>query len=147
MDAGNVVEYIDRQKITCAVVLEVKKQRLRLLTENNREVNLSASRLLHRDNARLDLSLGRDKTVVTLKELANKRKALIGHVDIKDLWEILNTEQEWIDLTTMAAFCFSEDTTRTINQPSSGPFSATGSTLNSIMIGSFPIRKNRWRSF
>ena len=56
MDAGNVVEYIDRQKITCAVVLEIKKQRLRLLTENNREVNLSASRLLHRDNARLDLS-------------------------------------------------------------------------------------------
>jgi exoribonuclease-2 len=106
MDAGNVVEYIDRQKITCAVVLEVKKQRLRLLTENNREVNLSASRLLHRDNARLDLSQGRDKTVITLKELANKRKALIGHVDIKDLWEILNTEQEWIDLATMTEFCF-----------------------------------------
>jgi exoribonuclease-2 len=86
--------------------LEVKKQRLRLLTENNREVNLSASRLLHWDNARLDLSLGRDKTVVTLKELAKKRKALIGHVDIKDLWEILNTEQEWIDLATMTEFCF-----------------------------------------
>ncbi len=106
MEIGNIVEYIDRQRITCAVILEVKKQRLRLLTENNREVNLSASRLLHRDNARLDLSQGRDKTVVTLKELANKRKALIGHVDIKDLWEVLNTEQEWIDLPTMTEFCF-----------------------------------------
>ncbi|UCG06059.1 MAG: RNB domain-containing ribonuclease [Desulfobacterales bacterium] len=106
MEIGNIVEYIDRQRITCAVILEVKKQRLRLLTENNREVNLSASRLLHRDNARLDLSQGRDKTVVTLKELANKRKSLIGHVDIKDLWEVLNTEQEWIDLPTMTEFCF-----------------------------------------
>ncbi|UCE54641.1 MAG: RNB domain-containing ribonuclease [Desulfobacterales bacterium] len=106
MEVGNIVEYIDRQKITCAVVLEVKKQRLRLLTENNREVNLSASRLLHRDNVRLDLSQGRDRTVVTLKELANKRKALISHVDIKDLWEVLNTEQEWIDLATMTEFCF-----------------------------------------
>jgi exoribonuclease-2 len=106
MEVGNIVEYIDRQKITCAVVLEVKKQRLRLLTENNREVNLSASRLLHRDNVRLDLSQGRDRTVVTLKELANKRKALISHIDIKDLWEVLNTEQEWIDLATMTEFCF-----------------------------------------
>jgi exoribonuclease-2 len=40
MEAGNIVEYIDRQKITCAVILEIKKQRLRLLTENNREINL-----------------------------------------------------------------------------------------------------------
>jgi exoribonuclease-2 len=106
MEIGNIVEYIDRQKITCAVILEVKKQRLRLLTENNREVNLSVSRLLHRDKVRLDMSLGRDKTVCTLKEVANKRKALINHVTIKDLWEVLNTEQEWIDLATMTEFCF-----------------------------------------
>ena len=106
MEVGNIVEYIDRQKITCAVVLEVKKQRLRLLTENNREINLAASRLLHRDSARLDLSLGRDKTVNALKEVAGKRRALINHVTIKDLWDVLNTEQEWIDLATMTEFCF-----------------------------------------
>lgn len=106
MEVGNIVEYIDRQKITCAVVLEVKKQRLRLLTENNREINLAASRLLHRDSARLDLSMGRDKTVNALKEVAGKRQALINHVTIKDLWDVLNTEQEWIDLATMTEFCF-----------------------------------------
>jgi exoribonuclease-2 len=106
MEVGNIVEYIDRQKITCAVVLEVKKQRLRLLTENNREINLAASRLLHRDSARLDLSMGRDKTVNALKEVAGKRQALINHVTIKDLWDVLNTEQEWIDLETMTEFCF-----------------------------------------
>jgi exoribonuclease-2 len=106
MEVGNIVEYIDRQKITCAVVLEVKKQRLRLLTENNREINLAASRLLHRDSARLDLSMGRDKTVNALKEVAGKRQALINHVTIKDIWDVLNTEQEWIDLATMTEFCF-----------------------------------------
>jgi len=109
MEAGNIVEYIDRQKITCAVILEIKKQRLRLLTENNREINLAASRLLHRDNTRLDLSQGRDKTVNALKEVAGKRQALIDHVTIKDLWEVLNTEQEWIDLATMTEFCFPEN--------------------------------------
>jgi exoribonuclease-2 len=106
MESGSIVEYIDRQKILCAVVLEVKNQRLRLLTENNREVKLSAGRLLHKDKARLNLSMGRDRMVDALRELASKRKALLNQVDIKDLWEVLNTEQVWIDLETMTEFCF-----------------------------------------
>jgi exoribonuclease-2 len=106
METGNIVEYIDRQRILCAVVLEVKQNRLRLLTENNREVNLSAKRLLHRGNARLDITQGREKLVNSLKATAHRRLGLIQSVDIKDLWEVLNTEQEWIDLATMTAFCF-----------------------------------------
>ena len=106
MESGSIVEYIDRQKIMCAVILEVKNTRLRLLTENNREVKLSAGRLLHEDKTRIDLSMGRDNMVNTLKGVADKRKALICQVDIKDLWEVLNTEQVWIDLETMTEFCF-----------------------------------------
>ncbi|MEJ2099617.1 MAG: ribonuclease catalytic domain-containing protein [Desulfobacterales bacterium] len=108
MESGSIVEYIDRQKIMCAVVLEVKNQRLRLLTENNREVNLSRNRLLHKGKMRLDLNLGRDQIVAALKQVAQKRQALIKNIDIKDLWEVLNTEQNWIDLATMTEFCFPE---------------------------------------
>ncbi|MGD8344897.1 MAG: ribonuclease catalytic domain-containing protein, partial [Desulfobacterales bacterium] len=106
MESGCIVEYIDRQKIMCAVVLEVKDQRLRLLTENNREVNLSRNRLLHRDIMRLDLTLGRDRMVEALKEVVRKREELINTIDIRVLWEVLNTEQNWIDLATMTEFCF-----------------------------------------
>ena len=106
MELGNIVEYIDRERILCAVVLEVKNQRLRLLTENNREVNLSASRLLHRDKSRLDISMGRSRMVDALKEMANKRKALIDKVLIREVWEVLTAEQQWVDLETMTAFCF-----------------------------------------
>lgn len=111
MELGNVVEFIDRQKILCAVILEIKKLRLRLLTEGNREVKLSANRLSHRCSSHLDLSQGRDKLVEALKQISNRRKALIDHVDVKELWEILNTEQEWIDLETMTEFCFPENPT------------------------------------
>jgi exoribonuclease-2 len=111
MESGSIVEYIDRQKIMCAVVLEVKNQRLRLLTENNREVNLSRNRLLHKDKMRLDLNLGRDQIVAALKQVVQKRQALTKNVDIKDLWEVLNTEQSWIDLTTMTEFCFPDGPT------------------------------------
>ncbi len=103
-----MVEYIDSKKIICAVVLEVKNQRLRLLTETNREVNLSASRLSHKCEMRLDPSMGRNTLVRTLKEIAGRRNALINHINVKELWEVLNTEQEWIDLDTMTGFCFPE---------------------------------------
>ena len=106
MELGNVVEFIDRQKMVCAVILEIKKLRLRLLTEANREVKLSANRLSHRCNSHLDLSLSREVLVDTLREVSNRRKALIDRVDVKELWEVLNSEQEWIDLETMTAFCF-----------------------------------------
>ena len=118
MKSGNIVEYIDQQKIMCAVVLEVKKQRLRLLTETNREVNLSATRLSYRGEIGIDLSLGRDKLVENLKEIASRRDALTDCVDIKELWDILNTEQEWIDLATMTEFCFSDKQAKTTSRQS-----------------------------
>jgi len=112
MELGSVVEYIEHQKIMCAVILEIKKLRLRLLTENNREVKLSASRLSHKCDSHLDLSMGRDKLVASLREISNRRTALIDDIDVKELWEILNTEQEWIDLPTMTGFCFSGEPTK-----------------------------------
>ncbi|MBW2513229.1 MAG: RNB domain-containing ribonuclease [Deltaproteobacteria bacterium] len=109
MELGNIVEFIDRQKILCAVILEIKKLRLRLLTETNCEVKISADRLSHRCNRHLDLSLSRELLVARLKEVSSSRKSLIDQVDVKELWEVLNTEQEWIDLETMTEFCFPEN--------------------------------------
>jgi exoribonuclease II len=108
MESGQVVEFIDNQKIFCAVVLEMKNVRLRLLTENNREVKLSAERLTHRSGRRMPSTLGRDKVVSALKELAAQRRELSRQVDIQTLWEVLHSEQQWIDLPTMTSFCFPE---------------------------------------
>ena len=79
------------------------------MTEANTEVRLSADRLSHRCNHHLDLSLSRETLVAILREVSSRRKALIDHVDVKELWEVLNTEQEWIDLETMTEFCFPEN--------------------------------------
>ncbi len=106
MKSGSVVEYIDREKITCAVVQEVKQRRVRLLTQNNREVKISAARLAEYGNRCLDLSMGRDRLVEALREISSKRDQLAARIDIQELWEVLNSEQEWIDLETMTAFCF-----------------------------------------
>ncbi len=106
MESGQVVEFIDSQKIFCAVVMEIKSLRLRLLTENNREVKMSAERLSHRSRARLEPSAPRDKLAASLKEIAQRRKELSRAVDIPGLWSVLQEEQQWIDLATMTALCF-----------------------------------------
>jgi hypothetical protein len=123
METGKIVEYIDRQKIICAVVLEVKQQRLRLLNENNREISLSEGRLLHRSKKNLDISMGRDKVVGYLKETAARRNELLKEINILELWEVLNSEQEWIDLPTMTEFCFPGMLTETMNPQWSVHFS------------------------
>ncbi len=110
MELNDIVEYIDRQKILCAVVMEVKGNRLRLLTETNREVNLSTNRLLYKSKKSLNLSSGRDNLINALREISAYRKKLAHGIDIKGVWEILNTEQEWIDVETMTVFCFSGTT-------------------------------------
>jgi exoribonuclease II len=111
MESGNIVEFIDSQKIMCAVVLEVKNHRLKVLTETNREVNLSSSRLSHKCKMHIDPSMSRIKLVDTLREISSRRKALIKDIDIKELWEVLCSEHEWIDLNTMTHFCFPQNPT------------------------------------
>lgn len=111
MEPGCVVEFIESQKIICAVVLEVKKLRLRLLTENNRETKLSAGRLSQGCGRRLDLSMGREKLAAALKEIAALRRGLSEQINITELWDVLKDERQWIDPATMASLCFTEQTT------------------------------------
>jgi exoribonuclease-2 len=111
MELGNVVEYIDQKKILCAVVLDIKKKRLRLLNEVNREINLSAGRISHTSSTRLDLTSGRTNVVDNLRTIARRRSSLIKAIDIEELWDVLNEEQEWIDLGTMTSFCFPDNPT------------------------------------
>lgn len=111
METGRIVEYIDRQRIMCAIVLEVKDQKLRLLTEADREVKLSAHRLVHKGKDAADISVGRQKMTAMLKITAGRRNALIDEIDIEGLWDVLNTEGEWIDLATMTGLCFPDNPT------------------------------------
>ena len=106
MEIGSIVEYIDRKMVVCAVVLGKKNQKLRMLTEHNREVSHSEKRVAHAGTEPLDLGIGRDTLVNRLKTAVARRKQLQKHIDIEALWGVLNTEATWIDLPTMAEFSF-----------------------------------------
>jgi exoribonuclease-2 len=106
MKIGAIVEYIDQQKIICAVILQEKNSKLKLLNENNREVLFSEKRLSHMSQVCLDNAASRDSSVSQLKQIAQTRDELSRTINIKELWEILHEESEDIDLATMTLFCF-----------------------------------------
>jgi exoribonuclease-2 len=106
MEPGTIVEYIDRKQIVCAVVLGQKNQKLRMLTEHNREISHAEKRLAHVSRERLDLGAGRDLLVGRLQSTVAKRRQLQKQIDVEALWGVLHTEAMWIDLQTMAEFSF-----------------------------------------
>ncbi len=109
MESGEIVEYIDDRRIISAVVVESGNQRLKLLTEHNREIKVAAQRLSHRGQARLNPAATRSQLVAALRELSRKRSAIAETVNAEELWEILNREEAWIDLKTMTGLCFPKD--------------------------------------
>jgi len=111
MENGTIVEYIDQQQIFCAVVVEYNDPRVRLLNENNREVNQKVNRLSHISRIILRMNGGRDKLIATIKETAVRRKSLSEIIDIRELWEVLSPMGEWVDLSTMTALCFPNNAT------------------------------------
>ena len=106
MELGSIVEYIDRKQIVCAVVLGNKNQKLRMLTEHNREVSHAEKRLAHVSSERLDPGIGRDALIKCLQNTVARRRQLQKQIDLEALWEVLHTEATWIDLQTMAEFSF-----------------------------------------
>jgi len=111
MEPGTVVEYIDRKQIVCAVVLSKKTQKVRMLTEHNREVSHSEKRLAHVSNEHLDPSTGRDALVNRLQNTVSRRRQLQRQINVEALWEVLHTEATWVDLQTMAEFSFDGELT------------------------------------
>ncbi|ABW66258.1 ribonuclease catalytic domain-containing protein [Desulfosudis oleivorans] len=109
MEKGTIIDFIDSQKMICAVATETSgtgTSHLRLLTENGREVKLPLRRASYA-GGRLNPSVGRQALVDQLKATAHKRSELAERVDIKEVWDLLKDEDQWIDLASMTGLCFS----------------------------------------
>ena len=80
-----------------------------MITQQNREVSHTERRLAHVGRERMDPSIGRDALVAKLHEIANRRRQLQKQIDVEALWSVIHTEATWIDVETMAEFCFDGD--------------------------------------
>ncbi len=110
MEPGNIIEYIDQQKIICGIILESKNQKLRILTETAREVKLSENRVSHISKKRIPAISSREDMLRAVREAVSKRRQLAEEINAEELWEVLLDETDWMDAETIAGVCFTEST-------------------------------------
>ncbi len=103
---GAVVEFYHERVICMGVVLGMKGQRVFVLSEHNREMNLSQSRLLQTRGPFLNPGGERDRLVARVREIGTVRKALAEEIDLQELWTLLEGEQEGYTLEDLAGFVF-----------------------------------------
>jgi exoribonuclease-2 len=109
INPGTVVEYFEDKRLLCAVCLEVKNSRALVLTEQDRQANVAAKRMLHIDDTRLDISQPRLQLVARLQEAATRRQQLMSRLSVEELWDLLFEEEEGFDCRQLAELCFSEE--------------------------------------
>jgi exoribonuclease-2 len=103
---GQIIEFIEEGRIVTAVFLDEHKGRIRALTETQREVRLSPSRLVHVSSRRIPTNQPRERLVESLRDIAQKRDQLASQVDVKGLWEVLHEEADEYPLAELAELSF-----------------------------------------
>ena len=106
MEPGYLVEFFEEKRLLCGVVLELKGERLRVLTQTNRELTLAPKRVLHACPSPLNPNLSRQQLLAHLEETARKREELQAAINLEELWELLAQEDQSLALEDMADLWF-----------------------------------------
>jgi exoribonuclease-2 len=91
---GSIIEYLDGGRFLCGLVLQSVGNRLRLLNQNGREMNLPASRVVTVSRTKYPLDISRDDCIALLKDAAGKRAALTQDIPLQDIWELASEEEQ-----------------------------------------------------
>ena len=94
MEPGRVVEFIESKRFITGLITRVKGTKLVVLTENDREMGMSSSRMINTTGPMADISRPRMDLVRFLRNISLKRAALAKEVDLLELWELLEGEGE-----------------------------------------------------
>jgi len=110
MEPGDIVEFFEDKRIFLGVVLELKGERLHVLTQTSREMTLTPKRVLH-VGPRLPVgALSRHDLLRHLEATARQREAFKEAVNLDDLWELLASEDQTVSVAEMADLWFGQTT-------------------------------------
>ena len=103
---GAVFEFYESKEILCGVVLVVKDGRFNALSEHNREVGLTLSRVVYHGNRSLNLKLSRDELLQELRFISENRKGIMDRIDLQEIWFLLQSEEAGYEAEEIAGFIF-----------------------------------------
>jgi exoribonuclease-2 len=91
---GTIIEYLDSGRFICGLVLQDSNNRLRLLNQNGREMNLPASRVVTTSRTKHQVDGSREARIALLKEMAEKRADLTVSIPLEEIWELASEEEQ-----------------------------------------------------
>ncbi len=111
MANSQVVEFFEDRKIYCAFVGDDRGDRLHVITEQNRELNLPRKRLIHVAPWTEGLHLSRLELVEQLKAIGRRRETLKREINLEEIWELLVNEAQSYPLAELARSWFGDGVT------------------------------------
>ncbi len=104
---NDIIDYYDDARLSCALVLEVDERRLHVLNDQGKEANISASRALIGGKAPdFPVVSSRDEQIRRLKQMSSRRDEIKSTINLKELWEIVGPETDYITLTDLSELLF-----------------------------------------
>ncbi|KPK00200.1 MAG: hypothetical protein AMJ60_02350 [Desulfobacterales bacterium SG8_35] len=92
---SRIVEYLENGKFICAFVLEDNGNRLHLLNQNSRELNLPHNRIIHSTKDKVSSSShSREAIIDILQETERQRARLAEIIRLDEIWEIVSEKPE-----------------------------------------------------
>jgi len=105
---GTIVEFLQKNEVMVGVCQFSNPQHIRILAENNKELNLHERKILHALKRSLPQSMSRMERVAALKDWSEKLRQEALPVDLNTLWEVVSGEEDSLDLNSLAEMCFSQ---------------------------------------
>lgn len=111
MNPGQVVEFIEGERIITAVCTEERKGKLKVLTKSEREMHLASTRVVQTSKKLLSINQSKEALADELKKLSDLRDDLASQINIRELWEILSEEERKYNAEEIAELVFAADPT------------------------------------
>ncbi|PKL75866.1 MAG: hypothetical protein CVV27_13190, partial [Candidatus Melainabacteria bacterium HGW-Melainabacteria-1] len=103
-----MLEFLNKNQVMVGVCLQINTGQVRVLTEQNKETNLSDRKILHVLDQRMPGSASRLDKVETMKQWSTRCVSHGLEVDLATLWEVLEGETEVQRIQDLAEMCFSQ---------------------------------------
>jgi len=106
---GHLAEFIEKNRITLAMVQTAKKSRWGVLTAADRQMALPAGRVLHLSPAAISPERPRQALADYLSEVDARREELAAQVNVAELWELVHEEKNLVPLKDLAELQFGSE--------------------------------------
>jgi exoribonuclease-2 len=109
---GRIVEYLENGKFICAFVFEDTGNRLHLLNQNSRELNLPLNRIVHFTKEKTSVKRSKEDIIGTLQETSKQREGLAQKINLAEIWELVSEKPENnFGVNFLAGLFFGDDAT------------------------------------